>query len=293
MVDKEVKKIIYNDTGVISSWLTINDQEYFPAYATTPHIPTGLYNIVINPDNGMGLSRVEYDTDNIFVLPHIPYTTIVNDLIIFWNSVNKFKALKLNPHRGILLYGEAGCGKTSLIYQLLKEMESFNGIAIQFHDPHSWSEMIPILRLLENNRPIICIIKNLDKIVEKYGEEYFLQFLDGINSVQNIVYIATIDDVNGIPNSIQFRPSIFDRKYEVPKPDAITRKAYFKKKLDGLEQSQYAIDQLVKDTQDFTMAHLREFFVSVFIFNNNYEDTLETLRNIKSPSQNPKFFGRK
>lgn len=282
-----------DDMDMITSWYSLNNQDYFLAYTTIPHVPTGLYNIIYSQEFGMGLAKVQYTVDDIYLLPGTPFTEIVNDLAAFWNSTEKFKAFKLKPHRGILLYGETGCGKTSLIYKILEEIKVFDGIVIQFNDPIPWLNMAPIIRRLENDRPIICVIENLDKVLDKFGEEPFLAFLDGMSSIHNVVYIATTNNIDAIPDRIKNRPSRFDRKYEITKPIDNARREYFKKKLAGVKVKKYKLDKLVADTDGFTMAHLREFFVSVFIFNNKYEETLTMLRNSKNPNFHPKFFGRK
>lgn len=281
------------DTELITSWYSLNDQDYFLAYTTIPHVPCGLYNITFNQEFGMGLSKVEYDADDIYLLPGTPYTKIINDLAAFWNSTDKFKAFKLKPHRGILLYGETGNGKTSLIYKIVEEIKVFDGIVILFRDPATWLNIIPIISRLESDRPIIGVIKHLDKVLETFGEENFLQFLDSLHSVSNIAYIATTNNISAIPDQIQNRSSRFDRKYEITKPNEIARREYLKRKLIRVKHKKYKLDKLVEDTKDFSMAHLRELFVSVFIFNNDYDATIQMLKNIKSPVHNPKFFGRK
>lgn len=281
-----------DDGDMITSWYTVNNQDYFLAYTTTPHIPHGLYTITFSEEFGMGLSRINYDADEIFVLPGMPYTNIINDLITFWNSAEKFKAFNLKPHRGILLHGETGCGKTSLIYKLIDEIKVFDGIVIQFTDPIAWIRMIPIIHRLEADRPIICFIEDLDKILERYGEERFLMFLDGANSISNMVYIATTNNLAVIPDRIKNRPSRFDRKYEITKPNDLARKEYLRKKIPCKMFKKHKLTQLVSDTNGFSMAHLREFVVSVFIFGNNYNETITTLNKIKNISSSPKFLSR-
>lgn len=276
-----------------TSWYTLNGQDFFLSPTSIPNIPSGLYNIISTQESGIGLSKVEYSTDDIFLLSGIPYTTIINDLATFWNSIDKFNMLKLKPYRGILLYGEAGCGKSSLIYKLIEEIKTFNGVVIQFHEPTSWLNILPVLRALESNRPIICVIKNLDKILSRFGEDNFQYFLESIHSVSNIVYIATTNNINAIPYRIRNSPSQFDAIYEITKPNATARREYLKKKLANAKQKKYKLDQLVEDTDGFTMAHLREFFVSIFVFNKDYERTVVTLKNAKDITEKSKFFGRK
>lgn len=281
-----------DDFGAITSWYTLNGQDYFLAYTTVPHIPSGLYSITYSEEFGMGVSAIEYDVDDIYLLPGTPYTQITNDLAAFWNSLEKFKEYKLKPHRGILLYGETGCGKTSLIYKLIEEIMVFDGVVIQLTNPISWMSIIPIVRRLESDRPIICFIEDLDKMLAKYGEEQFLMFLDGVNSVSNIVYVATTNNIGAIPDRIKNRPSRFDKKYEIGKPTDAARREYLKRKLHKIPHKKICINKMVEDTKGFTMAHLREFVISAFIFNNNYAETIHTLKNTQS-SANPKFFNRR
>lgn len=281
-----------DDMSAITSWYTLNSQDYFLAYTTIPHIPSGLYTIAYSEEFGLGVSAIEYDVDDIYLLPGTPYMQITNDLAAFWNSLDKFREFKLKPHRGILLYGETGCGKTSLIYKLIAEVKVFDGIVIQLTDPVLWMKIIPIVRRLESDRPIICFIEDLDKVLAKYGEEQFLMFLDGVNSVSNIVYVATTNNISVIPDRIKNRPSRFDKKYEITKPNSAARREYLKHKLTKSHFKKVSLDQMVEDTKGFTMAHLREFVVSVFIFNNKYSETLDNLRSNQIVTEQ-KFFGRK
>lgn len=289
----DTSEIDENSQDEITSWYTLNGQEYFLAYTTIPHVPAGLYNVIVNADMGIGLSQINYEIDDIMILHGSPYIHIINDLASFWNSIEKFRKHKLKNRMGIILYGETGCGKTSIIYKIIEELKTFDGIAIQFTDPSTWVGIMPIINRLESNRPIICIISNIDKFIRKFGEENFLQFLDGMNSMSNIVYIATTNNINAIPSSIQDQSAQFDRKYEVKRPTDTARKEFLKKKLLNIAPNKYKIDKLVEDTKNFTMTNLREFFVSIFIFNKDYNETLKLIRGVKNNQHNSKFFAKR
>ena len=275
-----------------TSWYTLDYQEYYLTYTPTPNIPTGLYDTVSNPDFGVGLRKVDYPLDDIFLLSDMPYTKIINDLALFWNSTDKFKKLNLKPHHSILLYGESGCGKTSIIHKIIEELKAFDGVAVRLTDPIAWAGLASAIGRIEIDRPIICIIERLDKVINKFGEDNFLQLLDELTSINNIVYIATTNDIHSISNNIQNKPSRFNKKYRVEKPTNTARKEYFTKKLAAIDEKPVKLDKLVKDTKGFTMTQLREFFISVFVFNYNYNETLSDLRSVKSMLQSPKFLDR-
>ena len=51
--------------------------------------------------------------------------------------------------------------------------------------------------------------------------------------------------------------------------------------LNKEDRKLYNIEKLVKDTNNFTMAHLKETFISLYILKNPYEDTLKRLKKSK------------
>ena len=99
--------------------------------------------------------------------------------------------------------------------------------------------------------------------------------------LDNVVYVATTNNLNSIPERIKDRPSRFDKKYEVKKPTEQDRRLYFESKLNDTDKTKYDIELLVKDTKNFTMAHLKEVFISLYILNNPYDEVLKRLKSKK------------
>jgi SpoVK/Ycf46/Vps4 family AAA+-type ATPase len=147
--------------------------------------------------------------------------------------------------------------------------------------PDNWVEIAKLIRKVEVDRPILCIIEDIDLVIEKFGEEVFLNFLDGLNSITNVVYVATTNNIEKIPDRIKDRPSRFDKKYEIKKPDDSDRELYFKTKLLPEDLKKYNITKLVKDTKNFTMAHLKEAFISLYILGNDYSEVISRLKKSK------------
>lgn len=170
------------------------------------------------------------------------------------------------------------CGKTSLIHLLINEINDRNGISVYMDIPQNWVEIGKMIRKIEKNRPILCIIEDIDLLIDKFGEENFLNFLDGLNSITNVVYVATTNNLNHIPDRIKDRPSRFDKKYEIKKPTESDRLEYFNNILLDKDKKKYDIDKLVKDTNNFTMAHLKETFISLYILDNDYDEVVSRLK---------------
>ena len=265
----------------VESWVTSNNKDFFFSLRCVDTIPSGLYSMTFNDNNGFGLSKMDYKSEEFFHLPSLPHKEIIKDLEIFWNNKQKFIDYNLNPKRGIILHGDPGCGKTSLIYLLVETIKKRDGISIYFDVPENWVEIAKLVRKVEKERPILCIIEDIDLVITKYGEESFLNFLDGLNSITNVVYVATTNNLDKIPDRIKDRPSRFDKKYIIKKPTEGDRKLYFETRLLDTDKKKYDLKKLVKDTKDFTMAHLKEVFISLYILDNSYDDVISRLKKSK------------
>ena len=275
------KDVINSMLPTVESWVTLDNKNFFFSFKCVDTIPSGLYSMTYNDSQGYGLSKMDYKGEDFFNLPSLPHEQIVKDLQIFWDNKEKFIKYKLNPKRGIILHGDPGCGKTSLIYLLVEEIKRRNGISVYFDMPDNWVEIAKLIRKVEVYRPILCIIEDIDLVIEKFGEEVFLNFLDGLNSITNVVYVATTNNIEKIPDRIKDRPSRFDKKYEIKKPDDSDRELYLKTKLLPEDLKKYNINKLVKDTKNFTMAHLKEAFISLYILGNDYNEVISRLKKSK------------
>jgi AAA+ superfamily predicted ATPase len=275
------REVINEMLPSVESWVTVDNKNFFFSFKSINSIPSGLFSMTYTDSQGYGLTKMDYKSEDFFNLPSLPHEQIVKDLKIFWDNKQKFINYNLNPKRGIILHGDPGCGKTSLIYLLVEEIKNRNGISVYFDIPDNWVEIAKLIRKVEKERPILCIIEDIDLIIEKYGEESFLNFLDGLNSITNVVYVATTNNIEKIPDRIKDRPSRFDKKYEIKKPNDEDRKLYFETKLLPEDLTKYNIEKLVKDTKNFTMAHLKEVFISLYILDNDYKEVIERLKKSK------------
>jgi hypothetical protein len=266
---------------MVESWCTSNHKEYFFSLKSIDTVPSGLYNLCYSQTNGFGIQKLGYKKDDFLHLPSSPHKEIIAGINKFWSNKATYVKYGLSPKRGIILYGDPGCGKTSCIFLLVEEIKSKNGIAVYFNNPDNWIEVARMIRKIEKDRPILCIIEDIDLVIQRFGEDVFLNFLDGLNSVDNVVYVATTNNINNISDRIKNRPSRFDHLYKIEKPNKKDREAYFKHMVHEDDLNLHDMKKLVTDTHEFSMAHLRETFISLYIMRNEYDATLKRLKNKK------------
>lgn len=79
------------------------------------------------------------------------------------------------------------------------------------------------------------------------------------------------------------RPSRFDKRFKIDHPNAESRMLYFKHLLGTRvpKDLNVNLEKWVKDTDKFSIAHLKELFVAVVILGDDYAEAIETLESMK------------
>lgn len=268
-----------------TQWNILPDGIYQPTFNTIKEVPAGLYELKFNHSMGsMILDRKSFTLDELYELPSPEITEILKDIKTFWEKKNIFEKYNFVHKRGILLYGEPGCGKSGIIQLCIKHViEEMNGVIFNIKDSDSidyYIDYICTFREIEPNRPLIVILEDIDSIVgeDKYNTSQVLNILDGITQINNVVYIATTNYPDKLEERISARPSRFDRRYEISFPSDQIRKSYI---LNKLGQDFNDIDRWVKLTEGMSLAHLREIIISVKVFEMDLESIVKTLNGNK------------
>jgi SpoVK/Ycf46/Vps4 family AAA+-type ATPase len=79
---------------------------------------------------------------------------------------------------------------------------------------------------------------------------------------------------------IMNRPSRFDKRFKIGHPSEKSRRIYFEFIMGGPEKVKALkidLEKWVKDTEDFSIAHLKELFTAVVILGDDYEEAVEAL----------------
>jgi SpoVK/Ycf46/Vps4 family AAA+-type ATPase len=275
------------DFDVPCCWSNLKNDEYAPAYITTPKVPAGVYEIGWNGTMGtFTLKKQPFKTDELYHLPSPEITDILKDIENFWDRIDKYKEYNFVHKRGILMYGEPGCGKSGIIQLISQDLIKRDGIVINIKDEEDvdhFAQFIPTFRKIEPNRSLVVLLEDIDSLAgeNRFQTARLLNILDGVKQIEGVVYIATTNYPEKLEERITNRPSRFDRRYKVDLPNEEIRRSYILNKLTKEDLERNDIDEWVKRTEGMSLSHLKEVLVSVIVMGRTFEETIANLEGLK------------
>jgi len=200
---------------------------------------------------------------------------LLKDMQLFMSNRSKYLKLKLPHKRGYLMHGDPGCGKTSMI-RLVQRLfvEKFGGTVL--HIRHvSCSQFYDEVHKVDPMMPIMFVIEDLDNYLSSF-EPQLLEFLDGAESLDNVILLATTNYLQNVPDRVRSRPSRIDRLFAVAKPNTEERQIY----LAGLGATGEYLSTLVSYSEGMSFAQAKELFIGTAIFGNSINEVAERLKNL-------------
>jgi len=174
------------------------------------------------------------------------------------------------------------CALRTVIEDLIKNQ---SGIVVDFCSPSLIKEGYEMVRKIHPDIPIIVMVEDLDAVLYRYSESDVLNLLDGMYGIDNTVFVATTNYPEKLGSRIMNRPSRFDKRIFIGMPTEAARQVYLNAKLKNLEESK----KWAKDTDGFSIAHLKELFVAVKILGESYTDAIHTLQTMKDGPTSQSF----
>lgn len=269
-------------------WAVMQDGCYAPTFVTTENIPSGVYEIQRNNQGYFLQKQKMVLSDNIINLPMPEMTEILLDIDSFWKMEDKFKKYKMVHKRGILMYGPPGCGKSYLIQNIITRLIKNGGIVFSLNGEtavSNFTEFAQTFRKIEPSRQLVVLIEDIDNIVNA-GQgllSSLLNVLDGVNQIENVVYLATTNYPEKLQDRISNRPSRFDRVYEIPHPSPEVREYYIKNKLHESDLKKIDMKEWVKNTDGLSLSHIKELIVSTMILGKDFNEVMEHFGHMKKP----------
>jgi predicted AAA+ superfamily ATPase len=304
MRDRHIDRMMFNeddlesiDTHTHTQWSVLQNDQFAPSYVSISHVPSGLYEMKWNSSlQTWVIAKQALNIDELYELPSPEIESILSDIKIFWRKRETYKEYNFVHKRGILLYGDPGCGKSGIIQLCVKNLiEEENGIVINIKEDEDFKafvDFVPTIRTIEPERPLIVILEDIDSLAgeDRYSTTKLLNILDGVKQIENVVYIATTNYPEKLQERITNRPSRFDRRYEVQMPSRAIRESYIKNKLSEDDLKNINLEEWLDSSEDMSLSHLKELVISVIVMGKDFKESLATLNAL---SDKPKIKGGK
>jgi hypothetical protein len=263
----------------------VSGNSYFAMGESVKTVPPGVYEIEHSQSRGFYLSGIDAKTDGLIHFPDTPSEAVTQEIEKFWDREHLFRKFELAFKRGILLYGPPGSGKSCTLQMVTQAVIKRGGIVIKFGSPSYFVGGMRIFREVQPNTPVVCLMEDLDSTLDEYSETDVLNILDGIDRVDNVVFIATTNFPERLGERVSDRPSRFDKRYFVGHPKAASRRIYFSHLFKHDDNISVDLDQWVKDSKGFSLAHLKELFTNTIILDTPYDVAVSTLRDMKKQAK--------
>ena len=279
-------------------WTTADGKSFVPAAQTQQKITPGVYEIQHSHTTGIYFQKIPVLAQGLLRFPQTNSEKVVTEIQKFWEREALFEEYNLTHKRGIILWGPPGSGKSCTIQLIMRDVVERQGLVIKFTHPSLFVEGMRVFREIEPDTPVVILMEDIDSILQDFNESEVLNILDGVNQIEKAVFLATTNYPEQLGERIINRPSRFDKRFKIGHPNAESRKMYIEHLIgkDRIHKLNIPIDKWVDDTEDFSLAHLKELFVAVVILGDEYAAAIETLSsmkedNIDSSQDENKFMG--
>jgi AAA+ superfamily predicted ATPase len=195
---------------------------------------------------------------------------IQKDFTQFFDSRELYERYGIPWKRGAIFVGPPGNGKTHTLKALINHLGK-PCLYVRSFKSECGTEQENMAEVFERARmgPCIVVLEDLDSMIDSNNRSFFLNELDGFQSNNGVVVLATTNHPGKLDSSILDRPSRFDRKYRFDLPASAERLAYLlkwnKNLQTELQVSEEAAARVVEATEGFSFAYLKELFVASMV----------------------------
>lgn len=244
------------------------------------HLPPGAYNLAFDPNSGqLFFQLIKMNYDQLIDLPSPEYETVMKEVNTFLNADTKakFDEYGFLYKRSFLLHGKHGTGKTCIVNRVGEKVIANGGIILFNPDVQLLKMAFKVLDDVQPGRTTMVIFEEFEQLL-KHSEGELLSILDGEIQKDNIMYLATTNHFNMIPDRLR-RPGRFATILEVQFPNLEARTVYLTQKLKS--SSAEEITEWAHITNGLSIDELKESVLSVKCLGNPLNTTVERLLSTK------------
>lgn len=239
---------------------------------------------------GMRLEKTEFVSDSI-LRSFVNTKEVVDKIEMFFSKIDVYKRYGFDiAKRGILLYGPAGSGKSTIISEVAQQYtkDSKTFILVWHTDKIDAGDVKSFIKHLkyEGVEKMILVVEDIGGIevdnARIRSESSLLSLLDNQEKSFTIpvLILATTNYPANFMGNLTNRPNRFDDKIEVTYPPAAARSEllrFFDK--DNLVDDMAIKAIEGKDAEDFTPAHIREVIIRSAIYDKKVADVIKEMQN--------------
>lgn len=281
--EQVVKAAKQVDLGALDQGWTVEKGVFYPFKKTNAdmaNIPPAIYDIGYDMKRGPFFVEKKVVTDRLVLVEGSATENVLREVEAFVARRGEFIKRGFLHKRGILLAGGPGSGKTSTIQMVARSIvEAMDGLVIFAQRPGYALRALSVLRATEAERLMLCVLEDIDAMIEDEDDEVLLSLLDGDNQVDNVIYLATTNYPEKLPPRIWDRPSRFDSIIVCEMPNEMLASEFLRDKEPSYTDRE--IEQIVRLTKGFSLAHLKEFIVLNKCFGHSIENAAKRMTAIR------------
>lgn len=270
------------ETFLLASWLssigTIGER-FFTTVASIELFETFLKEVklhVLPPKDGISVHvwggydfELEVITKEEMILDTNIKEDILNQIYMFFENKDLYKKLGVPYRRGFLFVGTPGNGKTMMIRHIIRKChEKYEAKAwvLNMHrrvDETDLSDLIKeASKTQDNHIPGIIFLEDIDSLTKEsmITRSGLLNLLDGIETKDGLLIVATTNNPGDIDPALVHRPSRFDRVWHFELPNLDLRYQYIQRVFPQVK-SDFAAN-LAKKTKGWSFAYLNELRIT-------------------------------